>query len=596
MPEGQPMNDKTAGTVIIALCREVKGRLRLTRMFSQAGELNDFSVPDGACEGDIFLFTAGDTPVPEMLDVYKKNNVVNRYIIELEKLQVRIGYPPEVIREVLAIKSATGTDDPALHDFTTLPFVTIDNDGSRDLDQAVYIGRTGNGYTIFYAIADASYYVKPGSALFSESLKRGASYYLPSYTVPMLPRELSEDIISLNEGADRRALVFIMDIDDTGRSLKTEILRGRIRSRAKLSYSGVQKFYDKQQGSELDGLEYTESLLLLQDAGRVLAARSAERGVIDYERYELTVEIVPDGTSVKYSDEPRSDAARWNEQVSLLCNMEGARIAADGNGKPGNHSQAVFRVHEPPDEPALSRLNEIIRSVAAIHSLDESTWHWNRDSETLGQYLSRLPRTGPLARITETIERQILLTNQKSFFSQVPGMHYALRVGLYGRYSSPMREIVGIFSHKELIEKLGLDAPEPDAQDEAIRDAVIEASNRAKETQRKLEHLVDELIIDDLFTPDLDAAENERRLHSGTVLGMKDSRMYVLLDCPRIEIKVYTEDIEKSAGCKMSYRFHELGRADGAEGPKFRAGERVELRVMRRDELGKWRLVPSSLC
>ncbi len=589
------MNRMSAGTVVIILCSSVKGRIIPVRLFSANEELREFSVPADAEDGDIYCLLVDDSGGFTLLSRYKKKHIINRYIRHLEKLQVKISYPPEVIKEVDAIRSRNAADDPGLQDFTNLPFVTIDNNGSKDLDQAVYVERQETGYTIYYAIADASYYVKPGSALFSESIRRGASYYLPSFSVPMLPRELSEDIISLTAEADRRALVFIMRIDGTGRSAGTEIKRGRISSRAKLSYSGVQKFYDHPEESGLDGHVYSDSLRLLQEAGMLLASSSAERGVIDYERYELMVEVSADGESLTYRDEPRNNAARWNEQVSLLCNMEGARIAADGNGTSGNHAQNVFRVHEPPDEAALSRLNEIIMSISSVHSLDPSLWNWKRGIETLGQYLSRLPRSGTEARITETIERQILLTNQKSFFSEIPGMHYALSVGLYGRYSSPMREIVGIFSHKELIEKLGIDIPAANQQDEATRDAVIESSNRAKETQRKLEHLVDELIIDELFTPDLALDEKNRRLHSGTILGMKDSRMYVLLDSPRLEIKVYTEDIEKMAGCSMSYRFHELRRSDGNEGLSFRAGDRVELRVLHKDELGKWRLVPGDL-
>ena len=589
------MKGMSAGTVVIILCSLVKGNISLRRLFYADDVFRKFIVPDDAGDGEIFFLQVNDSGEFVVLDRYTKKHIINRYLRELEKLQVKIHYPPEVMREVEAIQAADSADDPGLHDFTTLPFVTIDNDGSKDLDQAVYVEPHEKGYTIFYAIADASFYVRPGSALFSESLRRGASFYLPSFSVPMLPRELSENIISLSAGVDRRALVFVMRVDSDGRPSGTQIIRGRIRSRAKLSYSGVQKFYDTPAESGLDGNEYSESLRLLQEAGQLLAAQSAERGVIDYERYELDVQISADGESLVYRDQPRSNAARWNEQVSLLCNMEGARIAADGNGTAGNHVQNVFRVHEPPDEAALSRLHEIIESITAVHSLDASLWHWKRDDETLARYLSRLPRTGTEARITETIERQILLTNQKSFFSEIPGMHYALSVGLYGRYSSPMREIVGIFSHKELLEKMGIDVPVANPHDEATRDAVIESSNRAKETQRKLEHLVDELIIDELFTPDTALDENIRRLHPGTILGMKDSRMYVLLDSPRLEIKVYTEDIEKIAGCKMSYRFHELCRADGCDGLKYRAGDRVELRVLHKDEAGKWRLVPGDL-
>ncbi|HQO40843.1 MAG TPA: RNB domain-containing ribonuclease, partial [Spirochaetota bacterium] len=501
--------------------------------------------------------------------------------------------PPEVAAEVDAIMSVNPADDPSLHDYTHLPFVTIDNEESRDLDQAVYVERHNDDYKIFYAIADACYFVRPGSALFSESLKRGASFYLPSFSVPMLPRELSEDIISLNAGVNRRALLFIMRIDSSGKAGGTEIKRCIIRSRAKLSYSGVQSFYDNPGQGPLYGQEYSGSLILLQQAGLLLAATSAGRGVINFERYELEVRISDDGESLIYRDQPRSNAARWNEQVSLLCNMEGVAIAAQLNGSGNNHAQNVFRIHEPPDDSALARLYEIIRSITAAHSLDPAVWLWKRGSESPGEYLSRLPRSGDKARITGTIERQILLTNQKSFFSNVPGVHHALRADLYGRYSSPMREIVGIFSHKELLEKLLIDPPAPVTQDETIRDAVIESSNRAKETQRKLDRLVDELVLDQLFAPE--AGKTSGQTFSGTIMGMKDSKMYVLLDSPRIEIKVYTGDIEQAAGCRLTYKFHELRSADKSDGPAYRAGDKVELKVLHKDDAGKWRLVPADL-
>ena len=89
-------------------------------------------------------------------------------------LQLSVEFPPEVLAETEAWLKAPGIDDPLLVDRTTMPFVTIDNAHSKDLDQAVFVDREGEGFVVAYAIADASYYVRPGSALFAEAMKRGA--------------------------------------------------------------------------------------------------------------------------------------------------------------------------------------------------------------------------------------------------------------------------------------------------------------------------------------------------------------------------------------------------------------------------------------
>jgi ribonuclease R len=144
-------------------------------------------------------------------------------------------HPPEVEAEAAAC--APDTDDPALIDLSGLPFVTIDEVESRDLDQAVLVRADGEGHVVHYAIADASHFVRPGTALFAEALRRGTSFYLPGLVTPMLPRRLSEDVISLGPAALRRALVFTIRLDERGRRVAAKVERARVRSRAKLAFA-----------------------------------------------------------------------------------------------------------------------------------------------------------------------------------------------------------------------------------------------------------------------------------------------------------------------------------------------------------------------
>ena len=585
---------KSSENLIAQYVRKGKN-ISLRPMFGDESLLLHDGITNGLNEGDI-TFISNDKVSGEILKtIYKRSSVINRYFLEFERTGINPLFSNEIMKEAEQIINNPGTDDPLLNDFTSLPFVTIDNDGSKDLDQAVYVEKNDSGYKIYYAIADASYYVKPGSALFRESIRRGASYYLPGFSVPMLPAELSEGIISLNEGVVRRSLIFIIGIDSGGSVISEKVQRSKILSRAKLSYSGVQDFYNCMEESPLNKREYTASLIYLQEAGRILARNAEKRGVVNYDRFENSISINEGGNGFVFTEIERDDTGRWNEQISLICNMAGAAmLAPEGNGN-DLHIHPVFRVHDAPDESSLHRLEKVINSIVQIHSLHEC-WVWRRGEETPGEYLSRLPRSGDEKRITETIERQILITNQKSFFSENPGQHFALKVNLYGRFSSPMREIVGIYSHKELLEKLGLEKPAPDEDDLLIREQIINSANRSKETQKSIDRFVNGLLLESAFTVELDIPLDARPAHNGTILGMKETRMYVLLDSPRLEIKVYNEDIELVSGRIIRHYDNYIELDNGnSDSRKYRAGEVIGLRLLSFDDKGKWHFIPADI-
>ena len=201
-------------------------------------------------------------------------------------------YPLEVEVEVERLVADPGIADAALTDLTELDFVTIDNEGSRDLDQAMFIAREGRGYRVDYALADAAHYVRAGTALFDEALRRGASYYLPGFSIPMLPRALSEHLVSLNEGQDRRALVVRMHLDEGAEPVGTAVFQARVRSRRKLTYEGVQAYLDGRDGSLA---RFSETLDLLAEVGRKRLHAKEARGLAEYDRLEIEVGVEDGG-------------------------------------------------------------------------------------------------------------------------------------------------------------------------------------------------------------------------------------------------------------------------------------------------------------
>jgi ribonuclease R len=493
---------------------------------------------------------------------------------ELIGLVVDAGIAPVHDEAVHALAEERAAD-LALHDLTDLshlPFVPIDEPTSRDLDQAVAIARRGDGYVVWYALADAAWFVRVGDALYEDAIARGATYYLPGLVVPMLPRILSEDAISLNAGVDRRAMVFELTLDATGACTDCAIHRARVRCRHKLDFAGVQAFLD---GAPVDwDPDVQASLRLLPEVGQRRIALAESRGVIQYRRTEVDVKLHE--RRFVALDGPRNDVERYNEQISLLTNVQGARFLRDHHAKPS--TQPIYRVHEAPAASRYGELATLSRQMAALHGLDADRWVWRPADQPLATWLDGLP-PGPVAA---ALHRQAMVINRPSHFASSPGVHHGVGADVYGRFTAPMREVVGIFLHQEVWEVLGHAAPDPD-HGEALAERVIRVSNAARERQRRFDREVNRLVLDDLFA-------NATGGFPGVILGLTPSRVHVQLDRPTVDVKVYAAHLEAHRGTTLTL-IDATHMVDAHGTPVFRLGDRVEVHVVGRDaQRDRWEL------
>lgn len=529
---------------------------------------------------------------------------------------------PEAVRAAL--------EDPLLVDLSALPFVTIDNVDSRDLDQALHIAREDGDYRVRYALADAARYVRPGSALFAAALARGTSYYTPLVVAPMLPRLLSEDLVSLNPEVERRALVFDMRLDARARVLGTTVTRARIRSRAKLDYRGVQAFLDGRTHPD-DAVaaeaSWAASLRLLRELGRLLVVRGRERGVVRFDRSEVRVEVTGSPPRFVARERERLEVEEWNAQISLLCNTEGAtllaglddagrddgRLTGDGGTGSGDGLQPIYRVHDAPLDARLRELRRRLDDWTTLAGLGDR-WRWAK-GQSLADYVDALPDTPREAGRVRAVQRQILVRQRASEYRAEPGRHHALALDGYARFSSPMREVVGIFTHKELLEALagcprGEEIPTEESPveqsrgewrsaeqspiegiasggasgDTVLRDAVIASANAARRRQKALDKRIAFAVIADLL--DADLAHEPVPSHAGTVLGVREggaAHLYVGIDALSLDLKVYGEDLARRHGTPYAFEPLCAVPADGAK-PAFLLGDAVSLRAAGYDE------------
>jgi ribonuclease R len=500
----------------------------------------------------------------------------------LEELDLEERFPEAVEAEAAAWLAQPGIDDPELVDLTSLPFVTIDQETSKDLDQAAFVARENGGFDVCYALADAAYYVPRGSAIFGEALRRGASYYLPDVMVPMLPRSLSEGLVSLNPNVERRAMVFRMHVDEDGACTSTTILRARVRSRHKLSFRRVQAFYDDPKGHPFEP-DVAASLSAIWEVGKLRMGDARERDVLPYRRTEVAVGV--EGMRFVAAAAVREDVEKANEQLSLLCNVEGARSLRSRLGDA--RVQPIFRVHPSPGREEMEALRARLGKIAASHGLQGRDWDPGA-GESLSSYLDALPETGVNARVALAIHRQAMLVNGRSSFRSEPGAHFGVGADVYARFSAPMREIVGVFVHGETWEGLG--APgvpgPPQEEDALLREEVLVAANRAKDLQHGLTNRANELVLDQLFDEDRRA----RRERLGTVTGMASNRVYVALDDPPIDVKVYLAHLTEQLGGSLRIDPDGIALLRGKKAV-LRAGDAVRVRVVERDARRKrWNL------
>jgi exoribonuclease R len=252
------------------------------------------------------------------------------------QLKVPADFPDEVLAE--AEQSARAPRLPDV-DETATPFVTLDPAESMDLDQAFHIERVGDGYRVQYAIADVAAFVEPGGPMDVEAHERGKSLYAPDTVVRLYPTILSEGAASLLPDELRPALVWTLDVDETGEGTGVHVHRARVRSRAKLDYVTAQQ--------ALDGGTADEQLRLLREVGILRRQREVRRGGVSLALPEQVV--TQEGERYGLRFRAPLPVEEWNAQISLLTGMAAAHLMLEAG-------IGLLRTVPPPEADRLRKL------------------------------------------------------------------------------------------------------------------------------------------------------------------------------------------------------------------------------------------------
>lgn len=275
-----------------------------------------------------------------------------------------LAFPPAVLAEAEGATAVAPT-----RDLRDLPFATLDPAGSRDLDQAFQLERTGSGYTVRYAIADVPAFVVPGGAVDAEARRRGQTLYAADGRIPLHPPVLSEDRASLLAGLDRPALVWTFSLDSAGVVTEFRLERALIRSRAQLDYATMQLSLDRGEAGPAS---------LLPEIGTLRIEQERLRGGASLNLPDEEVVRAADGT---YAIERRSPlpVEEWNAQLSLMTGMAAASLMLDAG-------VGILRTMPEPDGAAFA---------AFRHQTEALGRPWT--TGTYGEYLRELDRRDPMS-------------------------------------------------------------------------------------------------------------------------------------------------------------------------------------------------------
>lgn len=354
-------------------------------------------------------------------------------LISIYEAGMREEFPKDVLSATKGLKVPPLKGREDLRD---IPLVTIDGADARDFDDAVWAEKTQDGgYHILVAIADVAHYVRPESALDKEAQRRGNSTYFPDRVVPMLPEALSNDLCSLRPNENRACMAMHMWIDDEGKLIKYRIVRGIMRSAARLIYEDVQKAYDT--GKH----EFIDLIKPLYKAFQILDKARQKRGALELDLPEKQILIDDKGNMTGVKQRERLDAHRMIEEFMVLANVAAALCLEK------RKSPCVYRVHDRPSMEKLDSAREFLQSFDL--SLPKGQVIRGGQINNILHKAKKLP-------YSHLISTVLLRCQSQAVYSAENIGHFGLALTRYAHFTSPIRRYADLLVHRSLINAYGL--------------------------------------------------------------------------------------------------------------------------------------------
>lgn len=445
-------------------------------------------------------------------------------------------------------------------DLRDLAFVTIDPADSRDHDDAVYCESSGHdGYRLWVAIADVAHYVKSGTFLDTEALKRGAAIYFPCQSVPMLPPELSSEACSLKPDLDRLALVCEMAVSSNGTVDCYKFYEAVIRSRARLTYEEVGN--SAINGTRTD--EVSNNIQRLFELHETFMVARKARGALNLDIPAPSINFDSSGTVADVSKDQKILSHSLIEEAMLAANTCAASFIAEHYPDAG-----MYRVHGPPKEPNLQFINQMLSDSGLRHKLtSESTlMHYQIVCEQLRKQSPTL---------YSAFQIHLLRSLEMAIYSSKNSSHFALNYPEYTHFTSPIRRYPDLVVHRMIKRVLNDTADNPE---ESVLTSVAEQSSR---TERRAESCARD--AESWLKAELMKSRVGERFDA-VVTDCRRFGVFIQLDSPYVDGMIHVSNLGYEY---FTYEESSRNLVSDRTGRRFSIGDSLKVRVAGADpELG----------
>ncbi|TKD51764.1 ribonuclease R [Sphingomonas baiyangensis] len=390
-------------------------------------------------------------------------------------------FSPELLAEAERVAQLPLGDER--EDLRHIPIVAIDPVDARDHDDAVWAAPDDDpanegGFRAIVAIADVSFYVRPGSLLDKEARKRGNSVYFPDRVVPMLPEILSADVCSLKEGVDRAALVCHLRIGKDGELRDWRFTRAVVRIAANIAYEDAQAAVDAAARDETcDAVPadlVSSTLLPLWACWRALNAARDKRSPLDLDLPERRIVLDEKGRILSVAPRERLDAHKLIEDFMIAANVAAAKALEK------KKAPVMYRIHEPPSREKLVALKDYLKTFDIAFALGQvmQPRTFNHILGLLGEHEAR-----------EEIMQQVLRSQTQAYYGPQNAGHFGLALGSYAHFTSPIRRYADLIVHRSLVSAYKLGPGELSGEDagamERVGQMISGLERRAMEAERE---------------------------------------------------------------------------------------------------------------
>lgn len=417
-------------------------------------------------------------------------------------------FPQKVQAQASMIEQSVSKEEVERRiDLRDLNAFTIDGADAKDLDDAVSIEKLDNGnYRLGVHIADVTHYVRERTALDKEAYKRGNSVYLIDRVIPMLPKELSNGICSLNPNVDRLTLSIFMEIDKNGSIIDHEIVEGVISSKARLVYDDVSNLLENDDKDAFEKLkDVAEDLKMMEELCQILYHKREKRGSIDFDFPEAKIILDDNGIPVEIDKEDRRIANRMIEEFMLACNETIAERMY------WTEMPFLYRIHEEPDMEKINEFNKFIHNFGYIIKGTQEVHP--KDLQSLTKEVK--------GKKEETLINTLLLRSlKKARYSSEKDIHFGLAAKYYCHFTAPIRRYPDLQIHR-IIKSYINGRLNPKEQDrlERLLPEVADHTSMTERTAEEAEREVEDLKIAEYMSKRI-GNEYEGMISSLTHFGM----------------------------------------------------------------------------